>query len=128
MPVGVSLLGVCGKLLLAQFQEVVNVKLNFGLPPNLSECDINLDFGFKGCDTAMASYMSELDHFVNPMTNHVVSAETHNQSVNSMALVNARLTAEAIEIVQMMVTNLLCLTTQAVDFRLLRNFAIEEAD
>jgi len=77
-------LGVCGKLLHAQFQEVVNAKLNFGLPSNLSGCDINLDFGFKGCDTAMDSYMSELDHLVNPMSN-VLSAETHNQSVNSMA-------------------------------------------
>ncbi|XP_052809166.1 uncharacterized protein LOC128237618 [Mya arenaria] len=123
-----QVIGVCGKLLLAQFQEVVNGKLNFGLPPNLSGCDINLDFGFKGCDTAMASYMSELDHFVNPMSNHVISAETHNQSVNSMALVSARLTAEAVEIVQMMVTNLLCLTAQAVDLRLLRNLAMEEAD
>ncbi|XP_052811715.1 uncharacterized protein LOC128239212 isoform X2 [Mya arenaria] len=123
-----QVMGVCGKLLLAQFQEVVNGKLNFGLPPNLSGCDINLDFGFKGCDTAMASYMSELDHFVNPMSNHVISAETHNQSVNSMALVSARLTAEAVEIVQMMVTNLLCLTAQAVDLRLLRNLAMEESD
>jgi len=123
-----QVLGVCGKLLLAQFQEVVNAKLNFGLPPNLSGCDINLDFGFKGCDTAMASYMSELDHFVNPMSNHVLSAETHNQSVNSMALVSARLTAEAVEIVQMMVANLLCLTAQAVDLRHLRNLALHEID
>ncbi|WAR07506.1 CCTP-like protein [Mya arenaria] len=76
----------------------------------------------------MASYMSELDHLVNPMSNHVISAEIHNQSVNSMALVSARLTAEAVEIVQMMVTNLLCLTAQAVDLRRLRNLAMEEAD
>ncbi|WAR07474.1 PAL2-like protein [Mya arenaria] len=54
-----QVMGVWGKLLLAQFKEVVNGKLNFGLPANLSGCDINLDFGFKGCDTAMASYMSD---------------------------------------------------------------------
>ncbi|WAR07472.1 PAL1-like protein [Mya arenaria] len=65
----------------------------------------------------MASYMSELDHFVNPMSNHVISAETHNQSVNSMALVSARLKTEAVEILQMM----------AVDLRLLRILAMEEA-
>ena len=121
-------LGICGKLLFAQFAEVVNAKLNFGLPPNLSGCDINLDFGFKGCDTAMASYMSELDHFVNPMSNHVLSAETHNQSVNSMALVSARFTAEAAEIVQMMVANLLLLTTQAIDLRHIRNLVLKEID
>ena len=84
-------LGVCSKLLLAQFQEVVNAKLNFGLPPNLSGCDINFDFGFKCCDTAMASYMSELDHIVNPMSNHVLSAETHSQSVDLRHLRNLAL-------------------------------------
>lgn len=120
--------GVCGKLLFAQFSEVVNDKMNFGLPPNLSGCDINLDFGFKGCDTAMASYMSELDHFVNPMSNHVLSAENHNQSVNSMALVSARFTTEAVEIAQMMVANLLCLSLQAVELRHIRNIVLQEMD
>ncbi|WAR07503.1 PAL1-like protein [Mya arenaria] len=62
------------------------------------------------------------------MSNHVISAETQNQSVNSMALVSAWLKAEAVEIVQMMVTNLLCLNAQTVDLRPLRYFAIEEAD
>ncbi|XP_063444116.1 uncharacterized protein LOC134724796 [Mytilus trossulus] len=119
-------LGICGKLQFAQFSEVVNEKLNFGLPPNLSGCDINVDFGFKGCDTAMASYMSELDHFVNPMSNHVLSAETHNQSINSMALVSARFTSEAVEILQMMTANLLLLTAQAVDLRHIRNIVLKE--
>ena len=119
-------LGICGKLLFAQFAEVVNSQLNFGLPPNLSGCDVNLDFGFKACDIAMAAYMSELDHFVNPMSNHVLSAETHNQSVNSMALVSARFTAEALEILQMMVANLLLLTTQAIDLRHIRNLVMDE--
>ncbi|XP_063446672.1 uncharacterized protein LOC134726202 [Mytilus trossulus] len=79
-------LGICGKLQFALFEEVVNDKLNFGLPPNLSGCDINVDFGFKDCDIAMASYMSELDHFVNPMSNHILSAECHNRHNENVQL------------------------------------------
>ncbi|CAC5360893.1 Phenylalanine ammonia-lyase 3,Phenylalanine ammonia-lyase class 1,Phenylalanine ammonia-lyase 2,Phenylalanine ammonia-lyase G2B,Phenylalanine ammonia-lyase,Phenylalanine ammonia-lyase G4,Phenylalanine/tyrosine ammonia-lyase,Phenylalanine ammonia-lyase class 2,Phenylalanine ammonia-lyase 4,Phenylalanine ammonia-lyase 1,Phenylalanine aminomutase (L-beta-phenylalanine forming),Phenylalanine ammonia-lyase class 3,Phenylalanine ammonia-lyase G1 [Mytilus coruscus] len=121
-------LGICGKLQFALFEEVVNDKLNCGLPPNLSGCDINVDFGFKGCDIAMASYMSELDHFVNLMSNHVLSAECHNQAINSMALVSARFTSEAVEILQMMTANLLLLTAQAIDLRHLRNLILKEID
>ncbi|CAC5388379.1 PAL [Mytilus coruscus] len=117
-------LGTCAKLLFAQFTEVVNERLNFGLPPNLSGCDINHDFGFKGCDIAM----SEIDHCVNPMSNHVLSAEMHNQSINSMALVSARFTAEVTEILQMMTANLLLLTVQGVDLRHIRNLVLKEID
>lgn len=118
-------IGVCGKLLFAQFAELVNVNLNFDLPPNLSGCDFHIDFGFKGADIAMAAYMSELDHVVNPMSNHVVSAELHNQSVNSLALISCRLTQDALEILQMMLANHLNMVVQAVDLRHLRNMALE---
>ncbi|KAK3085933.1 hypothetical protein FSP39_010955 [Pinctada imbricata] len=121
-------LGICGKLLFAQFSEIVNSSLNFGLTPNLCGSDVNLDFGFKGCDIAMASYMAELDHYVNPMSNHILSAEMHNQSINSMALVSSRLTAEVIEILQMMVTNSILLTVQGVDMRYLRSLVINEME
>ena len=113
-------LQLCGKLLFAQLAELTNVSMNNGLPPNLAGSDINTDFGFKGMDTAMASYMSELDYLTNAITNHVLSAELHNQSVNSMALVSARYTEQALEILQMMLTNILCAHAQALDLRWLR--------
>ena len=78
--------------------ELLNVKLSNGLPPNLCGSDTNTDMGYKGTDTAMASYCSELDYLDDGMTNHVLSAELHNQSVNSLALISARMTNEALEI------------------------------
>ena len=65
----------------------------------------------------MSSYMSELDLLTNPVTNHVLSAELNNQSVNSMCTLSVRKTHEALELLQMMLANHLCLVTQAVDLR-----------
>lgn len=110
-------LQLCGKLIFAQLSEILNYTMNDGLPPNLSGCDVNSDFGFKGVDTATASYASELDYLTNPLTNHVVSAEMHNQAVNSMALVSARMTGSALELLQMILTNALCAQCQAIDLR-----------
>jgi phenylalanine ammonia-lyase len=108
---------LCGKLVFAQLSEVLNHLSGHGLPPNLSGTDVCIDFGFKGVDTATASYVSELDHVTPPLTNHVVSAEMHNQSVNSMALVSARTTSTALKLLQMILTNALCALTQALDLR-----------
>ena len=68
----------------------------------------------------MASYMSELDWLAHPVTNHVLSAELHNQSVNSMALLSARRTEEAVTLLQQMIANILCALVQAIDLRWLQ--------
>ncbi|ORX97290.1 phenylalanine ammonia-lyase [Clohesyomyces aquaticus] len=118
-----------GRMLFAQFTEMLNPATNRGLPPNLCADDPSTSFTMKGLDTAMASYISELSFLGNPVHNHVVSAEMGNQSVNSLALVSARYTDTAVEILTLMCATTLYAACQALDLRAMeRKFAKELED
>jgi phenylalanine ammonia-lyase len=91
-----------GRILFAQLSEIVDPNLNNGLPTNLAADNPNLSFHCKGVNIAMASYLAELSYFASLVSSHSPAAETHNQSINSMALVSARMSMQAMEILTMM--------------------------
>ncbi|KAF8519625.1 L-Aspartase-like protein [Hysterangium stoloniferum] len=106
-----------GRIAYAQMVELGQPAMNRGLPPDLAANEPSLDYGQKALDIAAASYLGELSFISNTVSNHVQPAEMHNQSLNSLALVSARYTAEAVQLIQMIHANLLVSLCQALDLR-----------
>ncbi|KAI9762518.1 MAG: hypothetical protein M4579_000321 [Chaenotheca gracillima] len=112
-----SALQMLGKMLFAQCTELLDVTRNNGLPPNLAPDDPSLSYLMKGVDINMASYMAELAFLSNPVSSHVQSAEMGNQAINSMALVSARYTHMAVDMVSLMCSAYLYCLCHALDLR-----------
>jgi phenylalanine ammonia-lyase len=106
-----------GRLLFAQSTELLDARLNYNLPPNLAADEPSLSYTMKGVDINMAAYMSELSYVANPVSTHVLSAEMSNQAVNSLALISARATQTAVDIVSLMSSAYLYSLCQALDLR-----------
>jgi phenylalanine ammonia-lyase len=122
-----SSLQMVGKLLFSQSTEMLNDQMNAGLPPNLAADDPSVSFCCKGLDISIAAYQSELSYLSNSMSNHVQSAEMHNQAVNSLAFLSTRYTMQAIELLGLMVAGVLYAACQAIDLRVMHATFLETA-
>lgn len=109
-----------GKLMFAQYSELIHPSHNNGLPANLAADDPSLSFTMKGVDVNLASYMSELAFLANPVSSHVQSAEMHNQAVNSLAFITTRYTMQSVELVSLMCASCLFVGCQGLDLRVLQ--------
>lgn len=114
-----SALQMLGKMVFAQSTELLNVHLNHGLPPNLAADEPSLSYTLKGVDINMAAYMSELAFLANPVSSHVQSAEMSNQAINSLALISARYTHMAVDVLSIMMSAYLYSLCQALDLRVM---------
>ncbi|KAI0548184.1 L-Aspartase-like protein [Xylaria curta] len=106
-----------GRMLFTQCTEMINPATNWGLPPNLCSDDANDSFLFKGLDVVVAGLTSELGFLANPVGSHVQTAEMGNQSLNSLALVSARYTLEAVDVLSQIASAHLLALCQALDLR-----------
>ncbi|KAF1919304.1 L-Aspartase-like protein [Ampelomyces quisqualis] len=106
-----------GRMLFAQCTEMMNPATSWGLPPNLCSDDQNHSFLFKGIDVVVAGLTSELGFLANPVGSHVQTAEMGNQSLNSLALVSARYTLDAVDVLSQLCAAHLLALCQALDLR-----------
>ncbi|KAH0164872.1 phenylalanine ammonia-lyase, partial [Aureobasidium melanogenum] len=105
-----------GRMIFSQCTKMINPATNRGLPPNLLAEDPSIALIFKGTDLNIAALTSELGFLANPV-NHVQTAEMGNQSLNSLALIPARYTHAANDVLSQMMAAHLIAVCQALDLR-----------
>ncbi|KAG7007616.1 phenylalanine aminomutase (L-beta-phenylalanine forming) [Physcia stellaris] len=112
-----SCLQIIGRMLFAQCTELINPALNNGLPPNLTADEPSKSFLMKGIDIAVAALQAELGFLAGSVAANVQTAEMNNQALNSLALVSARYTHTALDVLFQLSSYYLFALCQALDLR-----------
>lgn len=110
-----------GRLLFVQCNELINPATNNGIIPNLTADIPSESFIMKGVDILCASYLSELGFLANAVSPHVQTAEMGNQALDSLALISARYTHTAADLLARLSAAHLLVLCQALDLRALRS-------
>ncbi|MCJ1383914.1 hypothetical protein MMC17_007028 [Xylographa soralifera] len=106
-----------GRMLSVQCTELINPATSRGLPPNLVVDEPSESYLWKGTDIMVAALQSELGFLANPVGSHVQTAEMGNQALNSLALISARYTLDALDVLSQLSAVHLIAVCQAVDLR-----------
>ena len=114
-----SSLQVIGRMLFSQCTELINPSFNNGLPPNLTADEPSQNYLLKGIDINIASLQAELGFLAASVEPHVQNAEMGNQSLNSLALLSARYTHTALNVLSQLSAAYLLTLCQALDLRAL---------
>lgn len=108
-----------GRMLFVQCTELIDPTLSRGLPPNLVADEPSESFLMKGMDIMTAALQSELGFLSNPVGSHVQTAEMGNQALNSLALISARYTHVALDVLSQLASAHLFALCQALDLRVM---------
>lgn len=114
-----------GRMLSVQCTEIINPMTNRGLPPNLVVDEPSESFIWKGTDIMVAALQSELGFLANPVGTHVQTAEMGNQALNSLALISARYTLDALDVLTQISAIHLIALCQALDLRAMSIYFLE---
>ena len=114
-----------GRMLSVQCTELINPATNRGLPPNLVVDEPSESYLWKGTDIMVAALQSELGFLANPVGSHVQTAEMANQALNSLALISARYTLDALDVLSQLSAVHLIALCQALDLRVMNILFLE---
>lgn len=113
-----------GQMLFTQCTELTNPSTNRGLPPNLVADEPSESFIFKAVDLMSAALQSELGFLSNPAGTYVQPAEMGNQAINSLALISARYTQTAVDVLSQLAAGHLMALCQALDLRAMQSLFV----
>lgn len=109
-----------GRIMFAQCSELVDSTLCLD--------DSTVSFNSQGIAINMAAYMTELAFLAKPVSSHVRGAEMHNQAANSLALISARYTMEAVELVSLMTATQLYTVCHSLDLHVMHIETMKEIE
>ncbi|KAL8776087.1 MAG: hypothetical protein Q9194_003386 [Teloschistes cf. exilis] len=121
-----SAIQTIGRMLFTQCTELINPATSQGLPPNLVADEPSSSFVMKAVDLMVAALQSELGFLANPVGSHVQTAEMGNQALNSLALISARYTHTAVDVLSQLAAAHLLALCQALDLRAMMRRFLEQ--